>query len=167
MNFVLLAALGFGLVGFGLGWSVGFVGRHFLGRAAWVLSALLVLGVFWVPGLFVLDRAQYVLAGSALPTGGPAFWFAVLSVLVLGVALVLAAGAAVQSPFLAPLAPPVMFVVDYGLVLPLAAQVQLQREDLFLDNKPTVWLFVFSGVATFALLGHALGGRWAGQRQRS
>lgn len=167
MTFALLVLPIFG--GFGLGFLAGLVARRSVRWVSWVVSALLVLGAFWVPAFFILDRAQYVLSGvvSTTPSLNTlAFQFAALSVLALAVSLLLALGAAVKRPFLAPLAPPIMFVLYYSLVLPLAYRVQFWEAGVLIDNIPTVWLFFFCGVATLVLIGHALGKERIGERWR-
>ncbi|WP_216325799.1 hypothetical protein [Deinococcus aestuarii] len=159
MTFVLLASLGLGLGGFGLGWLVSLSARR-TGRRAWVLPVLLTLGVFFLPAVFILDWAVYVLHSvppSQASAHALARRFAVWSVLALVTALVWSLMAAVQRPLLALLGPPALFVTEYVLILPLVGRVRDLWEIIEIENVPVVWFFVFSGAATAALAGYALG----------
>ncbi|GAA5534535.1 hypothetical protein [Deinococcus aluminii] len=148
------------LLGLGGGFLFGFVQRRCSPRPGWALPLLLMLGAFLLPSLLLVSRVQEVLAGVAdapASLAGLALQFARLSVLLLVLALLLAGAAVLRQPFLAPLVPPALFVTFYGAVLPLAYRVERQVETVYLDNIPTVWLFVFCAVATASLLGYALG----------
>jgi len=159
---LLLVMLCLCLLGLGAGWLVGRGGRYLPQPIpiGWVLPLGVTLAALAVPAAFLLDRVGEVAGDVNLIPGSVqalALRFAALTLGLLAAALCLTFLALWKRPFLAPSVPAILFVVFYGAALPLAYRVQQQHQALYLDNIPTIWLFVFCGVASAGLLGYALG----------